>query len=286
MLIGELEYDSVTAEPIRFREDPDGHMRLWCLLDKDGNLPRDHKYVLGNDVAAGTGASNSASCGYDVKTNEKVLEYTNAYIRPEEFAKQAVAIGRWLRGIYRLKEKGPDDWDYFPDPENQEAYMVWESNGPGRQFGSRVVELGYGHIYFRKREEAISKNVTQIPGWASTKETKHALVSDYRAAIEQGRLVNRSREALEECLEYVFDTTGGVSHSRENDKEDPSGAKANHGDRVIADALAYRGLSERTVKLKINAKPQALPGSLAWRMEQRKKEELNLIYELDRSKGW
>jgi len=263
IVIGDLEYDSVTGDPIRFRENENGHIHLWCLLDKDGNIPREHKAVLGADVSAGTGSSNSCLCGYDAITNEKILEYTSPYIRPEEFAKQAVAIARWMGG----------------------AYLIWESNGPGRQFGSRVMDLRYSNIYFRRREEAIGKKISQIPGWASSRETKLVLLGDYRSAVEKGTCVNRSKQALEECFEYIHDPKGGVSHSRADDKSDPSGARDNHGDHVIADALAWRGMIERKNTPK-SKKPNIPVGSLAWRMAQRKAMKSESGQQLLRSEGW
>jgi hypothetical protein len=261
VITGNLEYDSVTAEVVRFCEDPNGRIKLWCLLDKDGNIGGDHKFVLGVDVSTGSGASNSCLCGYDAVTNEKILEYANPYILPEEFAKQAVAIARWLRG----------------------AYLVWESNGPGSQFGFRVMDLRYNNIYLRKREEALSKKVSQIPGWASTRGGKLSVLGAYRDAIDTGMCVNRSRAALLECLEYIHDTKGSVSHSRASNKEDPSGAGASHGDRVIADAMAWHGLSERKSK-PVPKKPKAPIGSLAWRMEQRRKDRPKVGRELP--EGW
>ena len=263
VVIGDLEYDSTTAESIRFRESEDGRVRLWRLLGPGGKFITDHRVILGVDVSGGTGASNSCLCGYDNVTNEKVLEYVNPYIRPEEFAKQAVAIARWLGN----------------------AYLVWESNGPGRQFGSRVMDLHYGNMYLRKREEALSKKVSQIPGWPSTKQGKLVLLGDYRDAIDKGQCINRSKEALEESLEYIFDPEGGVSHSRSSNKEDPSGAKANHGDRVMADALAWRGMTEwKSVPKKQEKK--APIGSLAWRMRMLKKSQLKSGRELPQAGGW
>ena len=264
IITGDLDYDSVTGEFTKFRENPDGHIRLWRLLDKDGNILKDHKIVLGVDVSAGTGASNSTLCAYDAVTNEKILEYANPYIRPEEFAKQAVAIAQWLGG----------------------AYLIWEAPGPGRQFGSRVADLNYGNIYLRRQEEKISQKVSQIPGWAPTREKKLDLIGEYRAAIEGGKCINRSKMALEECLEYIYDVGGGVSHARENNKEDVSGAKFNHGDRVIADALAWRGLTERAIKRPVPQKPKAPIGSLAWRREQNKKDEPKPGRELQENDGW
>ncbi len=261
--IGDIDYDTTTADPTEFREREGGHIHLWRLLNRDGNILSDCRFVLGIDVSAGTGASNSTMSAYDVVTNEKVLEYVNPYIRPEEFAKQAVAVARWLN----------------------KALMLWEAPGPGRQFGSRVGELGYGNVYLDKKEEAISKKVTMIPGWKPTKEKKLDLIGEYRSAIEGSRCVNRSKEALLECLEYVYNPEGGVSHARENNKEDTSGAKSNHGDRVIADALAWRGISERrTVPEK---REVIIPvGSLAWRMEMRKKDNVRPNRELSAKEGW
>ena len=262
LLIGDLEYDSLTSEPVGFREREKGRLKLWVALDREGVLSREHKYVLGCDVSAGTGNSNSTGCGYDITTYEKVLEYANPYILPEEFAKQMVAIARWLHN----------------------AYLVWESNGPGLQFSSRVQECRYGNIYFRKMEEAISKKQTLKPGWHSAKETKGLLIGSYREAVQGSKIINTSKIALEECLEYVYNIQGLPEHSRENNKEDPSGAKHNHGDRVIADALALRGMTERTYTPE-QSKPEIPMGSLAWRKAKNKKpRESNL--QLLRSEGW
>ena len=247
VVIGDLEYDADTAEPIRFVENPNGHIQLWCLLGRENKPSAIHKISMGGDISAGTGASNSCLAAYDIVTNEKVLEYVNPYIRPEELAKVAVAIARWLGN----------------------AFLIWESNGPGRQFGSRVVELGYGHIFYRQREEAISKNVSDIPGWASTKETKLVLMGAYRAALEKGDCVNRSKEALDETLEYIFTPDSSIEHSRATRKVDPSGAKSNHGDRVMADALAWRGIAERARRRPVAEAPEIPVGSLAWRNKMR-----------------
>lgn len=262
IVIGDLEYDAATGEPIRFRESPDGKIKLWCLL-KDGKFPSDHKIVLGTDVSAGTGSSNSCLSGWDAVTNEKILEYANPYIRPEEFAKQVVAIARWLNN----------------------AYIIWEFQGPGRQFGSRVLELHYGNIYYRKQEEAISKKMSDVPGWAPTKETKLVVMGNYRDAVEKGKCINRSKEALNETLEYVFAPNGGVQHSRATDKTDPSGAGASHGDRVIADMLGWHGLTEKKRK-PVQEEPKVPTGCLAWRNEKRKKDKEKQFVTQELGAGW
>ena len=259
VIVGDLEYDDVTGEPIRFREDAKGSLRLWCLLNRDNEPPKEHKVILGCDVSAGTGASNSCGEAWDAATCEKIAEYVNPYMRPEQFAKQMVALARWLGN----------------------AYVIWENNGPGKQFGSRVVELGYGNIFMRQREEAISKDVSDVPGWASSKEGKLVLMGNYRSAIEKGEAVNRSKEALEETLEYIYANNGGIVHARATSKTDPSGAQSNHGDRAMADALAWKCITERSRRLPGEKPPEIPVGSLAWRNKMREQAKQTGSRELD-----
>ena len=261
MLCGLLDFDIKTSEPTEFRESEEGSLRLWFLLNSKGEPQNDHRSAIGVDVSAGTGASNSVLCVWDEVTNEKLAEFASPYIRPEQLAKQAVALAKWFGN----------------------ALLIWESNGPGRQFGSRVIELGYTRFYLRRREEALSKNVTDIPGWAPTKESKLILLGAYRDAIEKGHCVNRSKIALEETLEYVHSPNGGVMHSRAGNKSDPSGAGASHGDRVIGDALAWKAVTNRRIGGDPE-KPKAPVGSLAWRNEQRSKAVEVGLKEL--GEGW
>ena len=257
---GELGYDAATGDYTEFRESQDGLVQLWRLLDGDGKISMEHRYVIGCDVSAGTGSSNSVAAAYDISTNEKVLEYANPYVRPEEFATRVVSIAKWLG----------------------DAKIIWESNGPGRQFGSRIGDLRYWNVFLRRNEEKLSKKVSQIPGWPSTKEGKLVLLGDYRDAIEKSQCINRSKVALEECLEYIFDSAGGVSHSREANKDDPTGAKDNHGDRVIADSLAWRLLkSKKTDPERPRSKVPV--GSLAWRNRLREETRREKESEND---GW
>jgi hypothetical protein len=261
VVIGDLEYDDTIAEPIRFYENKGGKFKLWFFLGKGDKPPTKNKVTLGVDVSAGTGSSNSCISGWDVVTNEKILEFASPYVRPEELARLAVSLARWLGN----------------------AFLLWEANGPGRQFGDRVMELGYGNIYYKKKDESITKKSTTIPGWHATRETKLVLLGSYRNMIEKQKCANRSKDALDETLEYVFLPNGSVVHSRSTDKEDPSGAGASHGDRVIADALGVLGLREIASSPKVE-EPKIPPGSLAWRRKRHKDANRKKHKEL--GKGW
>jgi hypothetical protein len=133
----------------------------------------------------------------------------------------------------------------------------------------------------RRREEAISGKQSDIPGIVTTKEIKLILLGDYRAAVEKGDCINYSKEAMQETLEYIFAPDGGVEHSRGCSRLDPSGAKANHGDRVIADSLAWHGIRERSRIKPSEEKPEIPVGCLAWRNQQREKRK----QEVERD-GW
>lgn len=259
ILIGDLEYDNQTGDPIRFRENPRGRLRLWFLLDKSGKPCIDHRSVLGCDISSGTGASNSTGCVWDKVTCEKLCEYANPRIRPEEFALQMCALGKWVG--------------------NGRSQMIWEARGPGLNFGAKILELEYGNIYLRKNDTTITGKVSDIPGWAPGKESKSLLIGNYRDTIETAECCNYSQEALEECLSYIYGPDGCPIHSKSQNKDDPSGAKDNHGDRVIADALAWKLMTYMSKNPQDN-KPEILIGSLAWRNQQREHRKLPKNLEL------
>src|SRR5690606_22961343 len=72
ILVGNLEYDRETLQPKRFVEHPKGLLQLWLPLGVSDRPARDRAFVLGADVSAGTGASNSAVAVADRATGEKV----------------------------------------------------------------------------------------------------------------------------------------------------------------------------------------------------------------------
>lgn len=254
--VGELEFDFQTCEPIQFHDKSKGRISLWCHYDMHGLPPRDRHYVIGVDVSAGTGASNSAISVGDAKTGEKVAEFIYPSMRAPELAKLAVALARWFCG-----------------PAEDGAYLAWEANGPGRDFENQVLEIGYGNIYFRRKETNVSRSITNMPGWWTTRENKQTLLSEYARALYCGEFVNRSHRAVGECQDYVFLSDGSLGHVRSRSCLDPSGARDNHGDIVIADALCWMALKEKKEKAPDEISLEYAPvGSLAWRIKEHKEE--------------
>lgn len=222
VLRGEVEYGGAECSFVQFLPRNDGHLKLWQLLDVNDLPAQDRNYCVGVDVSTGSGASNSVIVVGDCKTAEIVAEYVNPGIRPEKLAELCFVIANWFGGI----DRG--------------AFVIWEANGPGKNFGDRLIELGYRNFFYRRNEESMSKKATDTPGWWATPKNKLAVMGEYRRALGESSIIVRSRESLRECLQYVFLKNQTVAHAAAQNTLDPSGARDNHGDRVVATALCYK----------------------------------------------
>lgn len=225
---GELEYDPASLEPLGLRMQDKGRLKLWCQVDVAGRPPDDREYVVGMDVATGTGASNSAISVFDRTTREKVASWVCPFVGPDELARVCIAIARW-----------------FKDRSGDPAFVIWEANGPGRQIEKRFAAEGFANIYYRRNEDDPAAKISTIPGFWSGKETKRVLLSEYARALACGEVLNPDDESLAEMGEFIFAASGSVEHAKSIAALDPSGARENHGDRVIADAVAVKVLLTR-----------------------------------------
>lgn len=256
---GDISIDLDSGKPIALVELPGGPLKLWLQPKPDGSMPKS-KYGAGCDVSTGQGATNSCLSVIDARTGEKVAEYSSPHVSPQNLAPIVTSICR-----------------FFTDENNEPAKLAWEHVGPGQVFGKRLLELGYRHIHFRQSGLSVGGfKETEVPGWFPTPEHKLQLLTDYRAALDSRQCVNRCDEALRECLYYRYRKDGFIEHSAE-DVNDPTGARVNHGDRVVADALAWKmcatlGTPQRKEEEKVAV------GSLAWRRkirdDRRKREEV------------
>jgi len=229
MCCAELEYNADTMEASYLDTSPAGRLRLWCLPVADGRLPED-SYAISADISAGTGASNSVLMIGSKRMKTKIGEFASPNMDPHEFARFAVSLARWLG----------------------DAYLIWEANGPGRIFGNVVLESGYRNIYWKRDETGLKKKVSDFPGFYSTGPSKLVLLGEYRRALIDKEFHQPSKESIEEAAEYVFTSDGDIRHSRSRSAIDPSGAKDNHGDRVIGDALLWKVIAGRSVQLPVD----------------------------------
>jgi len=263
-LEGEIGYDRETGKPGDFSPVNGALLKLWIALERGARIPRDRKFVVGADVAAGTGASNSTLAVYDIEASEKVAEYANPKILPADFAVFAVAVCRFFNG----------------------ALLIPDRSGPtGEVFVQKVIEIGYLRIFQRRNEKKVTREVVQEYGLWLNPKVKTELLEQYRSAIAEAKMVNRSAAAVKECRQFVMTMDGSVEHSAALSSQDPSGARTAHGDIVIADALAWQGLSARYETPEAE-EPEIPAGSVAERMAEARKKEADRIAAERNGEGW
>lgn len=222
---------SWNAETRQFVEDDTGLLLLWepergaWTSQKTGRLEIPFsRYASGWDVAMGRGYSNSCGSFVDCKTGIKVAEYASAWIMPMDFAKLAVALMTLFHN----------------------AYAIWEKQGPGGHFGELVIREGYRNVYWQRNEEAlIRKRATDIPGWHNNDNNKRLAFENYRDYLADGKFINHSEHALLEIREYHYNDKNVPEHSGIAQVDLVTDAKQSHGDRVIADMLACKGMIDR-----------------------------------------
>lgn len=212
-------------------------------------------YVFGIDIGKGMGASNSIISVACVQTRRKVAEWASANFAPHDFALIAAASGIWFGGSQR----------------GHRAFQIWEANGdPGIYFGKMLVrELQYPSYYLDRH--AVNKIGTIKPrkyGWHSSPDKKDDLLSEYRRALDHGTFINPSVKALNEAETYVYfgERQIGPAYMQ----EESASAKKTHGDRVIADALALKGLNESCIRT--NRALEAPRNSFGGRYEKWRRE--------------
>lgn len=226
-------------------KDDDGAIHLWTVLDSNNNPPF-AKYCAGVDVSVGTGSSNSVITIANIETGEKVLEYAVSTLRPDLFADDCVAICKIFHN----------------------ALLAWESNGPGLNFGDRVIAgHNYFKVFYREAENTVNRRRNMnVAGWHSSADSKSAMLRDYRSMLYSKTFINHSANALNECLNYIYKSTGSIEHNSDISGLDPTGARANHGDRVIADGLCCKMVKGGAKMYNKKYQPIKAPiGSMAYR---------------------
>lgn len=221
--VGDFRYDRQSAMPAD--QTPlvarsGGLFHLWMSPEWDGTIAPG-SYCIGADVSEGVGATPTCVTVADARTRRKVLEYVDAFINPDALAPMLVALAR-----------------LFHDEEGNGARLVWECPGPGQRVGQLVIELGYFNIHYHTDEyKNLVATPTEKPGFYAN-SGKRWLLEEYREALQGQHFENRSEDALEECLSFRY-VGNSVEHPGEKNKDTPSAGGVNHGDRTIADALAW-----------------------------------------------
>ncbi len=203
------------------KRQPNGELKFWCVLDEYGNPPSKTTYVMGVDVSMGTGASNSAIVVVDRNTRTQVAEFASNKVEPQEFAELAAFVGRLFCG-----------------EDDDGCHVIWESNGPGRTFGSTLIRANYGNIYLSRNEKTLGRKVSDIPGWFPSQDAKLDMHTAFKRGLTDGSYVIRSAIAVDECRNFILHPTGKIEYRTSSGGLASAGPKL-HGDIATAHALAW-----------------------------------------------
>lgn len=256
--IGDIYFDRNDGKIENVKYLPGGRQRLrwWGELD-NGKPDRTHNYVVGCDIALGTGSSNSVAAVLDVHTNEVVGVWACPRTSVELFADTVMALSTWLG----------------------DAYVVFENNGGhGVNFGRRLNRDGCRRMYTQRKEDAKLGTYQNKWGWSSNPTSKADLLSELGIALSEGLKTERAytscvvhdQDVLDELRGYVYYENGDLGTSSEQDLT--TGARQRHGDRVIAVGLCVLGSKYQHQRPK-DHETKIKQNTFAWRKKQVEKEQ-------------
>lgn len=222
-------------------------LQVWAPL-LDGRPSQDRNYAMFADIGHGTGSSNSVVKVACVDTREEIASLASADLSPDAFADFCVALAKWVGG------RSP-------------AMLGWEANGPGGIFGRRVWRLGYTHVLGNADLTIAWTPEDDKIGWYSTggpNGEKAILLGELRGQLARGELIVRDERFVDEAERYIAYASGTPGPSET--VEETEGARAAHGDRVIATAGLTLTMARQA---KVQAEPRKVPeGSFLWRQRE------------------
>jgi len=215
---GEIEIEKVgVRERVVFRagEEGRGSMVIYRRPDPEG------EYVIGADPAEGIDVKSgeagnqdpdySVAQVFDARTGEQVAKIRGR-IQPAAFGEVLYALG-WFY-----------NW----------AFLVPEAKGAGLGTIEKLLDRQYPlDRLYKRRPEADVAGSTQLQfyGYETNTVNRPQLVSALDNALNDGSIILRDPNTVQECRTFVIKSSGKAEHAEEC-----------HDDEVIATALAVVGL--------------------------------------------
>ncbi len=214
---GELIYDDVTCRPLRLVARSGGPLRLWIKPMGDGLLDRVGRFVMGSDISAGNGSSDSVNVvlAIEDENRRKVGEYARSDMGPERFARLSIAMTYLFAGVDSSCLHG---WDLL--------------GGTGQAYGNEVMAKGSRKVFMWRNEKKIDRPMTGTIGVHLGADFKPMVMGAYREALYAGRFIDSSLPSLRQHDNFEEDPNGLINFRR-------IPGSLSHGDIVIANAIAY-----------------------------------------------
>lgn len=192
---------------IVFRTAYKGYLKIW-EKPVDG-----HEYVIGIDTSQGLKKGDfSCMAVWDMREKVKVAEW-HGHIAPDLLGMNAVLLARY----YNL------------------AWVIPEVNNMGISTLDEMRRRNYNRIYRRRSgRDRTSDEPMDLYGFWTSSKTKPLLIERFGKLIRENCEKIVDEDTIRECISYVYDDQGRMNAQ-----------VGCFDDRVIANALAVWGLSER-----------------------------------------
>lgn len=239
---GRLDIDEVDHAATFVAVDK-GDLKIWCPLDARLRPPK-KEYAIGADVGmgnAGAYTSNSTAEVFDMVSMEQVAEIAINWQSPADFAITVLGLCHFF-------------WD---------AYVIWEVNY-GSNFGKKIIDANYPHVYMRTRHDRRTKKKTKVVGWHTNKDTRQILFNDFDDAVRRGILKLRSKDLVYECSKYIMIDGQAVHAATRGSRSTNPGIESSHGDRVVGGAIGYQAIKDRPIFVEKTKDGEDLPREIPY----------------------
>ena len=157
------EIEPVNGKPTLVRGRDEGYDKDRCPWWIWKAPEPEHAYVIGADIAGGTGKDFSAAHILDLTTEEYVATFKGK-LDPDEFAYQL----RWMGLTYNV------------------ALIAPEKNGEGRAtLLTLYKQLHYPRIFFHQHQEDWNGGIRNSMGWSTTSQSRPTMLAQLASGMRQ-----------------------------------------------------------------------------------------------------
>jgi hypothetical protein len=181
----------------------------------------DDVFAIAADISLGVGKDYSTAVVMNTRREVCAL-YRNNLIDPSKFGDLLFYLGRYYNN----------------------ALLAPESNSMGIATLNRLVQMEYQNIYYQTKMANVSKEEGTRPGFRTTTQSKPAIISFLKGAIENEDIWIPSRIMIHELMNYISDESGKTN-----------AIQGGNDDTVIALAIALEVIRTHADRLTNNRIP-------------------------------
>jgi hypothetical protein len=224
---GHLEWDEVNGKPVLVRGRDDGVPKEECPWWIWKTPEEGHPYVIGADVAGGTGKDFSSAHVLDLSTEEYVASFKGK-LDPDEFAYQL----NWMGRTYNV------------------ALIAPEKNGEGRAtLLTLQKQCGYPRICFHLEIDDLSGVIRHTWGWKTTVRSRPAMLAQFSAALREQKPTLWCERTINELGSFIrVDSPQKLAEAAEGANDDmvisagiSNASEVRMGGSVFVDMSDYMG---------------------------------------------